>query len=108
MNALHRASGRQDKDAPSKWLRSAKTKSLIAEIESQTGQICTVSTEGRNGGTFAHEILAVEYAGWVSPDFRIQVNQAFIDNRTVKVDRSQAAPLPLAVDITIPNKPKYG
>ncbi len=44
-----------------------------------------VSKEGRYGGTFAHELLAVEYAGWISPGFRIKVNQTFIDYRNGKL-----------------------
>ncbi|MGT3291634.1 KilA-N domain-containing protein, partial [Yersinia enterocolitica] len=35
---------------------------------------------GVNQGTFAHELLAIEYAGWISPAFRLQVNQTFLDS----------------------------
>ncbi|HAT1528833.1 TPA: KilA-N domain-containing protein [Morganella morganii] len=79
LNALHKASGLGDEKAPTKFMRNKTTKTLLSELEKQTGQICLVSAEGKNGGTFAHEIIAVEYAGWIRPDFRIQVNQAFID-----------------------------
>jgi len=43
--------------------------------------VINVQKGGSSPGTFAHEILAVEYAGWISPDFRITVNQTFIDYR---------------------------
>ncbi|HAX5210387.1 TPA: KilA-N domain-containing protein, partial [Escherichia coli] len=56
----------------------AQTK-LIAELEKQTTGITVVTKEG-----FAHELLAVEYAGWISPVFRLHVNQTFIDYRTGK------------------------
>lgn len=79
LNSLHKASGLGEEKAPAKFLRNKSTKSLVLELEKQTGQICLVSSEGKNGGTFAHEILAIEYAGWIRSDFRIQVNQAFID-----------------------------
>ncbi|CDL86381.1 KilA-N domain-containing protein [Xenorhabdus cabanillasii] len=50
--------------APAKFFRNKTAKELISELENQTGQICLVSSEGKSGGTFAHELLAVSYAGW--------------------------------------------
>ena len=47
---------------------------------------------GRNGGTFAHELVAVEYAGWISPRFRIKVNQTFIDYRTGQLTPADSTP----------------
>ena len=85
LNALHKASGLGANKAPAQWLRTQTAKSLIAELEKETVQICIVSDEGRNGGTFAHELLAIEYAGWISPSFRLQVNQTFLDFRTGKL-----------------------
>ncbi|HAK9055136.1 TPA: DNA-binding protein [Salmonella enterica] len=85
LNALHKASGLGTSKAPSQWLRTQSAQSLIAELEKETVQICIVSAEGRNGGTFTHELLAVEYAGWISPAFRLKVNQTFIDFRTGKL-----------------------
>ncbi|QWL69420.1 phage antirepressor KilAC domain-containing protein [Aeromonas hydrophila] len=82
LNALHQASGLGAEKAPSKWLRNKQAQELVAEVEKQTGQICIVSIEGRNGGTFAHELLAISYAGWISPAFQLQVNQVFLDYRT--------------------------
>lgn len=85
LNALHKASGLGANKAPAQWLRTQTAKSLIDELEKETVQICIVSDEGRNGGTFAHELLAIEYAGWISPVFRLQVNQTFLDFRTGKL-----------------------
>ncbi|PWC10656.1 DNA-binding protein [Brenneria roseae subsp. americana] len=85
LNALHRASGLGANKAPAQWLRTQSAQSLITELEKETVQICIVSVEGRSGGTFAHELLAVEYAGWISPAFRLRVNQTFIDYRTGKL-----------------------
>ncbi|HEL7984744.1 TPA: KilA-N domain-containing protein [Escherichia coli] len=70
-------SGRRD--ASTYWLALDGTKKLIAELEKQTTGITVVTKEG-----FAHELLAVEYAGWISPAFRLHVNQTFIDYRTGK------------------------
>ncbi|MFM5658993.1 phage antirepressor KilAC domain-containing protein [Aeromonas veronii] len=85
LNALHRASGLGASKAPAQWLRTKQAQELVAEVEKQTMQICIVSVEGRNGGTFAHELLAISYAGWISPAFQLQVNQAFLDFRTGKL-----------------------
>ncbi|ELJ4794497.1 KilA-N domain-containing protein [Salmonella enterica] len=85
LNALHRASGAEKKNGPSYWLALESTKQLIEELENQTTEITVVTVEGRNGGTFAHELLAIEYAGWISPAFRLQVNQTFLDFRTGKL-----------------------
>lgn len=85
LNALHKASGGQKKNGPTYWLALDSTKELIHELEKQTTEISVVKKEGRFGGTFAHELLAVEYAGWISPSYRLQVNQTFLDYRTGKL-----------------------
>lgn len=84
LNALHRASGSAKKDGPSYWLALGSTKALVKELESQTTGIPVVTLEGRDGGTFAHELLAVSYAGWISPAFHLKVNQVFLDFRSGK------------------------
>lgn len=80
LNDLHRANECGVNKAPSQWFRTKQAKEQINELERQTMQICTVSVEGRNGGTFAHELLAVSYAGWISPAFQLKVNQTFINS----------------------------
>lgn len=82
LNALHKASKLGSPKAPAKWVRNKQAVALVAELEKETGQICLVSDEGRNGGTFAHELLAVSYAGWISPTFQLKVNQAFLDMKS--------------------------
>ncbi len=91
LNALHRASGAEKKNGPSYWLALESTRGLISELEqtlTDTGipvSVINVIKGGLNQGTFAHELLAIEYAGWISPAFRLQVNQTFIDYRTGKL-----------------------
>ncbi|WP_163371054.1 phage antirepressor KilAC domain-containing protein [Endozoicomonas acroporae] len=85
LNTLHKASGFSPEKAPSKWVRNLQTQALVDEVQNQTGQICLVSIEGRNGGTFAHELVAISYAGWISPAFQLQVNQTFLDYRQGKL-----------------------
>ena len=95
LNALHKAHEAEQGEslpnkAPAQWLRTSGAQDFVSELENQTVQNCIVSKPGRNGGTFAHELAAVEYAGWISPAFRIKVNQTFINYRTGKlVDRQQ-------------------
>lgn len=88
LNALHKASGGQKKNGPAYWLALESTKELVNELENQTTEITVVKKEGRFGGTFAHELLAVEYAGWISPSYRLQVNQTFLDYKTGKLQPS--------------------
>lgn len=94
LNCLHRASGENDSKAPNQWLRTKQAKELIAELESkllirfqtaylQSAQkVLDVVNGGTNPGTYAHELIAVSYAGWVRADFQLDVNQTFIDYRT--------------------------
>ncbi|EIC83968.1 phage antirepressor KilAC domain-containing protein [Serratia sp. M24T3] len=85
LNALHKASGGEKKDGPTYWLALESTQNLMNELDKQTTVISVVKKEGRHGGTFAHELLAVEYAGWISASYRLKVNQTFIDFKTGKL-----------------------
>ena len=93
LNALHRAY-EADKGvecpskAPAQWMRTKQAQEYIKEISDM--QICTSPVFASKGGvgiqgTFAHELVAVEYAGWISPAFRIKVNQTFLDYRAGKL-----------------------
>lgn len=94
LNALHKASGGEKKRGPSYWLALDSTCELIAEVAKTTNtEIPVFSKRGLNGGTFAHELLAISYAGWISPAFQLQVNQVFLDYRTGKL----AQPDPMLV-----------
>lgn len=97
LNALHRASGGQKKNGPSYWLALDSTQALVGELDRQNTEISVFKTKGRNGGTFAHELLAVSYAGWISPAFQLQVNQTFIDYRTGQLKPAMPQSLPEAL-----------
>ncbi|WP_312358846.1 phage antirepressor KilAC domain-containing protein [Mixta calida] len=94
LNALHKASGGDGHKRPSKWLATDQAKELISELEKQSPisglgeNIIKVIKGGVAPGTFAHELLAVEYAGWISPAYRLTVNQTFLDYRTGKLKPS--------------------
>lgn len=95
LNALHKASGLGDHKRPSKWMATDSAKQLISELEKQSpfsgsGQeVVKTNNGGTNQGTFAHELLAVSYASWISPSFHLQVNQVFLDYRTGKLQPVQ-------------------
>lgn len=108
LNALHKASGLGGTKRPSVWLATKQSKELINELESQSqnsGSVLEVNNGGVSPGTFAHELLAVSYAGWISPAFQLKVNQVFIDWRTGKLNgvshtpQSFADALRLAADL---------
>lgn len=81
LNALHKASGLGPNKAPAQWLRTKTAQGLVEELTDM--QICTSPIEavkgGANQGTFAHQLLAVSYAGWISPAFQLRVNQVFLN-----------------------------
>lgn len=87
LNALHKASGYGEEKAPSKWMRNSSTQELVQELTD--GQICTSPVSSIKGGlhqgTYAHELLAVSYAGWISPKFHLKVNQVFLDYKSGKL-----------------------
>lgn len=87
LNALHRASGLGKSKGPAYWLALDGTKALINQIQMTDTEIpVSVLRGGAEQGTFAHELLAISYAGWISPAFQLQVNQTFIDFKTGKLN----------------------
>ncbi len=93
LNALHRASGGEPKNRPSRWLENEQTKKLIEELSRNSclGFEPVRSVKGgMMPGTFAHELLAISYAGWISPAFQLKVNQVFLDYRTGKLQPNPA------------------
>lgn len=93
LNALHKASGLGKAKQPANWLRLDSTKELISELD-QSSDLRTDSVDtvvgSANPGTYAHELLAIAYASWISPSFHLQVNQVFLDYRTGKFNKPVA------------------
>jgi hypothetical protein len=93
LNALHKAYLEQNphlhrsSKQPADWLKLEGTKELVEEFSnSEDLRFKAIHSEaGRHGGTFAHELLAISYAGWISPKFQLLVNQVFIDYKTGKL-----------------------
>lgn len=93
LNDLHKLSGGEANKSPSQWFRLDETKELIKECESLTVHICRVKNkgnvievkEGRYGGTYAHELLLVSYAGWISAKFQLYINQVFLKSERERI-----------------------
>lgn len=78
LNHLHKAAMAQgkatDSHAPSKFLRS---QSGFISALGENGQICPLKqAKGRSGGTWAVELVAMKYAGWIDPTYEVQVYMA--------------------------------
>lgn len=96
LNVLHKASGEGKHKSPGEWLRLKQANELITALEakllkkkqdgnSRLAQKVVDSVHGgSNPGTYAHELIAVSYAGWIRADFQLDVNQAFIDFKSGK------------------------
>ena len=84
LNAIHKASVIGKSKQPNEWLRTKQAQELVAELEPEILGIKILETVKGRGktGTFAHELLAISYAGWISPAFQLKVNQVFMDYRT--------------------------
>ena len=52
------------KISPQKWIR-------------ETNAIGMISKSGNNGGTYARSDIALEFASWLSPEFKLYVIQEF-------------------------------
>ncbi|MCH7421319.1 phage antirepressor KilAC domain-containing protein [Shewanella sp. MM_2022_3] len=88
LNALHRASGGETTKRPSIWLTNKQAQELVEELSQNSGlghKLINSVKGGSTPGTFAHELLAVSYAGWISPSFQLKVNQVFLDYRSGKL-----------------------
>lgn len=95
LNALHKASGGRDAKRPKTWLETKHAQELVEELRQNSAlgqEVLNVQKGGVAPGTFAHELLAISYAGWISPAFQLQVNQVFLDYRTGKLQPQWAIP----------------
>jgi len=103
LNALHKAHIalnphlHKNTKQPADWLKLEGTKELINEFSNSEDLRSSPidSKSGRYGGTFVHEILAISYAGWISPRFQIQVNQVFLNYKSGRL-----APAPQPVQLS--------
>lgn len=50
----------------------------------QTKVIGIVSKQGKNGGTFAHPMIACEFASWIAPEFKMQLLKLSLDRTKLR------------------------
>nr|WP_232370133.1 KilA-N domain-containing protein [Xenorhabdus lircayensis] len=78
LSTLRNASGESKSKRPADWLKTKYAQQWIEDLSnlSSLGQdVVTIHRSGTNLGIFAHEILAIEYAGYLSPEFQTQFKQ---------------------------------
>ena len=96
LNDLHTLSGVSASKSPSKWHALPTTNELIDALEANSrfsaiiantpSKTAIYSKRGRGGGTFAHHILALAYAEYLSPELAIDVKDTYIRFRSGDVD----------------------
>ena len=60
---------------PAKWLELPSTKEFLSALQTIRKSDSLIQTiEGKNGGTWLHEDVALEFARWLSPAFGIWCN----------------------------------
>ncbi len=83
LNDIHHVASASESKAPSKWRALPTTKELQAALEANgrfsaiikksSSKTAAYSKRGKGGGTFAHHILALAYAEYLSADLAIEV-----------------------------------
>lgn len=83
LNDLHKAAMATGKatmsQRPGAFLQSAAIGGFIEALDSDATMIASVKAikGGKNQGTYAAELVAIRYAGWIDPSFEIKVYSTF-------------------------------
>jgi len=79
---LWKLSGSEPNKAPQKWQRQDQTvgflRAVTGLLKVDLKSLFNIS-KGRNGSTFAHPQVALEYAQYLDPKLAVAVNQAFFE-----------------------------
>lgn len=96
-NDIHALAGGPPNQSPAQWARLPDSTKLVDQLAENLhvgkSHIYKVSKArvDRGGGTWGHKLLALEYAGYLSPDLRLKINDTFL--------RAQTGDLSLAEEI---------
>lgn len=81
LNDIHKAAMScgyaSESQRPGPFMQSASVQAFIAEIESNATIPAVKKSSGRYGGTYATELVALRYAGWISAKVEVAVYQTF-------------------------------
>lgn len=105
---MWKACGGNVNKQPAMWSRTDSAKELISAAKSKSAnmQVWT-SKKGRCGGTFAHPVIGLAYAKYLSPEFHIWGNEQIIQKGLVQVHngdllvKTEEAPLPALSRLTL-------
>ncbi|MFQ1023222.1 P22AR C-terminal domain-containing protein [Avibacterium paragallinarum] len=81
LNDFHKASGGEEKNKPTRFMRLDQTKDLITEIKQEYGRpdlVFSTIHGGINSGTYVCKELVIAYAAWISAAFHLKVIRAFM------------------------------
>lgn len=95
LNDLHKAAmaeGRAtESHRPSEFLRNDSAAAFIKAAELETGFPASKTVKGRGiTGTWAVELVAMKYAGWIDPAYEVQVYQAVQALKRGDIDQAVA------------------
>lgn len=98
LNDLHKAAGAESRHQPAFFFRRPEIQELEAELNSAPAQsLPTITSQGRNGGTYVCKELVYAYAMWISPKFHLEVIRTFDAVATGQQAPVIAAPKPSAI-----------
>ncbi len=83
---LHKASGGNDKNRPSRWLRRQRTKALISKLNND---LSAVIKSDKKAGTFACTEAVIAYAMSVAPVFEVEVIREYLKTAQKKLRQAQ-------------------
>jgi len=71
------------------YLKSAKTKEFITELMKSENMVEVIKTSrGKNGSTYAHPLIFLDYVMYVSPEFKVKAYKYVYDNLAIFRDNS--------------------
>jgi len=92
---MWRSCGGDDNRKPQKWMRQLDAQKLvIALLERDISKGDSKSTltrieKGRFGGTFAHPVIGLAYAKYLSPEFHIWCNEKLLESGLMEVSEGE-------------------
>jgi hypothetical protein len=79
---LWRAIGSPENKEPRQWVRLPQSiefiEAVCRKLNVEKSHVLK-SSSGKGGGTWANRLIAVSYAGYLSPDLQIWINEVFLD-----------------------------